>query len=108
MGKQVYNVKGHQFERQMSTHRKVRSKMHGHTYFHRETASVTTVVFRGDFRIEIDVDEIIRRSVNRAARNTSGKSKLLDGLIVAKVFNHAEESRSTRELPLSEGYEVVP
>lgn len=106
--KQAYEVKGHRFSRESRTHRTVRDTRTSYRYQHKEAASVTTVVYHGTFRVVIDLPTLIDLAVRRASRTKGGKSTLVDGLIVAKLVGApVEESRSTRELPLSAGYEVI-
>jgi hypothetical protein len=40
-----------------------------------------------DIEVSIDIDQIVRQIANQAIQNTTGRARLLSGLIQAKVTN---------------------
>lgn len=76
-------------------------------YGHNHTLEKKFFSLEGEFVVDIDVDSIVQRLVQTAARNSSGKSTALSGAIKAKRIKERIVSERVETFPIPEGYSEV-
>jgi hypothetical protein len=75
-----------------------------------ETTQITKearITYEGKFRVEIDVEGIIKMLTLRAGYNGGGKSSYLGGLVKAVRLSVKEIAREVKDYQIPESYEEI-
>lgn len=89
----------------VTKHRKVVQKCG--SYPSRETAERRFWIETSTVEIAIDVDALCKHIAARAIGSRVGRSRLLGGIVKAKVTKRVEGAARVEAVPLRDGYEIV-
>lgn len=64
-------------------------------------------IIEGNVEVIIDIPEIIRQISSQVLSTKGGRSKLLNGLVTARVITSTSKGTVTTEIPITPGYVEV-